>query len=83
MGHETHFSNKFGVKLSLPYPFFNWTLIVVTTMCIVIINVFACALVHFILNLSISYPYLIKSHDFVNNGQEGMKHQMKGAIQAQ
>jgi hypothetical protein len=40
-------------------------------------------LVHLILNLSISYPYLIKFHDFVDNSQEGMKHQMRGATQAQ
>jgi len=32
---------------------------------------------------SISYPYLIKFHDFADNGQEGMKHQMRGATQAQ
>jgi len=36
-------------------------------------------MVHLILSLSISYPYLIKFHDFVDNNQEGMKHQMKGA----
>jgi hypothetical protein len=31
-------------------------------------------------SLSISYPYLIKFHD---NSQEGMKHQTRGATQAQ
>jgi len=38
---------------------------------------------HLILNLNISYFYLIKFHDFANNNQDGMKHQMKNAIQAQ
>ncbi len=38
---------------------------------------------HLILSLSISYPYLIKLHDFVDNSQEGMKHQMRHATQAQ
>jgi hypothetical protein len=27
--------------------------------------------------------YFIKLHDFANNNQEGMKHQMRGATQAQ
>jgi hypothetical protein len=40
-------------------------------------------MVHLILSLSISYPYLIKFHDFVENSEEGMKHQMRGATQAQ
>jgi len=40
-------------------------------------------LVHLILSLCISYPYLIKFHDFADNNQEGMKHQMRGATQAQ
>jgi hypothetical protein len=40
-------------------------------------------LVHLVLSLSISYPYLIEFHDFVGNIQEGMKHQMAGATQAQ
>jgi hypothetical protein len=31
----------------------------------------------------ISYPYLIEFHDFADNIQEGMKHQMGGAAQAQ
>jgi hypothetical protein len=34
------------------------------------------SLVHLMLNFNISYPYLIKIHDFVDNSQEGMKHQM-------
>jgi hypothetical protein len=38
---------------------------------------------HLILSLSISYHYLIKFHDFADNSQEGMKHQMRGATQAQ
>jgi hypothetical protein len=41
------------------------------------------SLVHLLLSLSISYPYLIKFHDFPDNSQEGMKHQMGGATQAQ
>jgi hypothetical protein len=32
---------------------------------------------------SISYPYLIKFHDFADSSLEGMKHQMIGATQAQ
>jgi hypothetical protein len=36
--------------------------------------------VHLTLSLSISYPDLIKFHDFAdNNSQEGMKHQMRVA----
>jgi hypothetical protein len=43
------------------------------------------SLVHLMLSLSISYLYLIKFHDFEDNSnsQEGMKHQMRGEIQAQ
>jgi len=42
------------------------------------------AWVHFILSLCISYPDLIKFHYFADNSQEGMmKHQMRGATQAQ
>jgi hypothetical protein len=41
------------------------------------------SLVHLIRSLSISYPYLIKFDDFADNSQEGMKHQMRGATQAQ
>jgi hypothetical protein len=40
-------------------------------------------LVHLILSLSISYPYLIKKIDFGDNSQEGMKHQMRAVTQAQ
>jgi hypothetical protein len=39
--------------------------------------------VHLIPSLSISYPYLIEFHYFADNSQEGMKHQMRGATQAQ
>jgi hypothetical protein len=35
------------------------------------------------MSFDISYPYLIKFHDFVDKSQKGMKHQMKGATQAQ
>jgi hypothetical protein len=38
---------------------------------------------HLILSLSISYPYIFKIHDFADNSQEGMKHQTRGATQAQ
>jgi hypothetical protein len=41
------------------------------------------SLVHLLLSLSISYPYLIEFHDFADNIQEGMKHQMGGATQGQ
>jgi hypothetical protein len=41
------------------------------------------SLVHLMLSLSISYPYLIEFHDFADNIQEGMKHQMGGATQGQ
>ncbi len=39
-------------------------------------------LVHLIPSFNISYPYLIKFHDFMNNNREEMKHQMRGATQA-
>ncbi len=35
------------------------------------------------LSLSISYPYLTEFHDFVDNIQQGMKHEMRGATLAQ
>jgi len=34
------------------------------------------SLVHLMLSLSISYPYLIEFHDFADNVQQRMKHQM-------
>jgi len=37
---------------------------------------------HLLLSFNISYRYLIKFHDFVDNIQEGMKHQMGGATKA-
>jgi hypothetical protein len=40
-------------------------------------------LLHLILSLSISNPYLTKFHYFADNSQEEMKHQMKGGTQAQ
>jgi hypothetical protein len=40
-------------------------------------------LVHLILSLSISYPYLIKFDYFADNSQEGVKHQMRGVTQVQ
>ncbi len=41
------------------------------------------SLVHLIPSLSISYPYLIEFHDFADNIQEGIKHQMRGATHMQ
>jgi len=41
------------------------------------------SLVHLIISLNVSYPYLIKFHDSMDNSQEGMKHPMIGATQAQ
>jgi hypothetical protein len=41
------------------------------------------SLVHLILSLNISYPYLIEFHDFANKIQQGMKHQMGAATQAE
>jgi hypothetical protein len=79
-GHEIQFSSKFGAKLSLPCPSFLERFQPITAaMCTVAINV----LVHLILSLSISYPDLIKFHGFIDNSQEGMQHQMRGATQAQ
>jgi hypothetical protein len=40
------------------------------------------SMVHLILSLSIAYLYLRKFHDFADNNQEGMKHEMKGTTQA-
>jgi hypothetical protein len=39
--------------------------------------------VHSIPSLSISYPYLIKFHDFADNNQQAMKHQRRGATETQ
>jgi hypothetical protein len=48
-------------------------------MCTVHINVLAPhSCIYLILSLSISYPYLIKFHDFADNSQKGMKHQNEG-----
>jgi hypothetical protein len=79
MGHEIQFSSKFGAKLSLPCPFLERFQPITAAMCAGAINL----LVHLILSLSILYPDLIRFHDFVDNSQEGMKHQMRGATQAQ
>jgi hypothetical protein len=35
------------------------------------------------LSLNISYPYLIKFHEFAHNSQEGMQHEMRGATPEQ
>jgi hypothetical protein len=82
-GHETQFNSKFGAKPSLPCPCFSWTSSPNHCCCSVYCS-YKCSrrLVHLILSLSISYPDLIKFHDFADNSQEGMKHQMRGATQA-
>jgi hypothetical protein len=61
----------------LPSPFFpdRFQPITAAAMCTVAINFLELLM----LNLSISYPYFIKFHDFADNSQEGMKHQMWGA----
>jgi hypothetical protein len=41
------------------------------------------SVVHLMLSHSISYPYLIEFHDFLQNIQQAMKHQMAVATQAQ
>ncbi len=78
--HESQFSSKFGPKLSLPSPLFpeRFQPITAAAMCTVAINFLEPGAFN-ALNLSISYPYLIKFHDFAGNIQEGMKHQMWGA----
>jgi hypothetical protein len=53
--------------------------ITAAAMCTVARNV----LVHLMLSLNISYPDLIKFHEFADNSQEAMTHQMRGATQAQ
>jgi hypothetical protein len=45
--------------------------ITAAAMCTVTTNVLAPRLVHLILSLRISYPDLIKFHDFAHNSQEG------------
>jgi hypothetical protein len=41
------------------------------------------SLLHLILIPSISYPYFIKFHDFAEKSKDGIRHQMRGATQAQ
>ncbi len=50
-------------------------------MCIAAINVLELGA--FSVESQYFIPYLIKFHNFVDNSQEGMKHQMWGATQAQ
>jgi hypothetical protein len=61
----------------LPSPFFpeSFQPIIAAAMCTVAIKFLEPSSFN-ALNLSISYPYLIKFHDFAGNIQEGMKHQM-------
>jgi len=80
-----------GIKLSLATNLvLNWVCLVLSfrerfqpitaaAMCTLTIHVLEPGA----FNLSISYPYLIKFHYFANNSQEGIKHQMRGATQAQ
>jgi hypothetical protein len=78
------------MKLSLPCPCFSWMPSTNHCCCSVYCS-YKCVLsrlVHLILSLSveslsISYPDLIKFHYFADNSQEGIKHQMRGATQAQ
>jgi hypothetical protein len=59
------------LNLSLPCPFAE------------LLPAVYSSLVRLTLSLSVSYPYLIKFHDFADNSQESMKHQIRGATQAQ
>jgi hypothetical protein len=67
--------SKFDAKLSLPCPFFYWTPSTNHCCCNVYCN-YKCAC-----NPESQYPIslLIKFHDFADNSQDGMKHQMRGA----
>jgi hypothetical protein len=60
-GHETQFSSKFGAELSLPSPFFSWTLSTNHCCCCVYCS-YKCSR-RLVLRLCISYPCLIKFHD--------------------
>jgi len=85
-GHETQFSSKFGAKTEFALSFlflscFNQSLLLLQ-LSVVWLEMFP-SLVHLTLSLSISYPDLIKFHDFADNSQEGMKHQMRDVTQTQ
>ncbi len=82
-----------GMKLSLaanlvlnwvcPVLFFSWTPST-NQCCRYVYCRYKCSRASCIyLILSISYPYLIKFHDFADNSQKGMKRQMRGETQAQ
>jgi hypothetical protein len=64
-----------------PVLFFSKRLQPITANAMCTVSIMLLSLTHLI--LSISCGYLIKFHDFANNNQEGMKHQMRGATQAQ
>jgi len=71
-------SSKFGAKLGLPCPFFSW--MPSTNHCCYVYCNYKCEF-----NPESQYfiPLLIKFHEFSDNSQEGMKHQMRGATWAQ
>jgi hypothetical protein len=79
-GHEIQFSSKFGAKLSFPCPFFSWTLS--TNHCCHVYSSYKYSRPDAFNPESQYFIPLIKFHDFVDNSQEGMKHQMTGATQA-
>jgi hypothetical protein len=58
----------------LPCPFFSWTPST-NQCCRYVYCRYKCSrasCIYLILSLSISYPYLIKFHDFADNSQKGM-----------
>jgi hypothetical protein len=67
--------SKFDAKLSLPCPFFSWTPSTNHCCCNVYCN-YKCACNP---ESQYSISLLIKFHDFADNSQDGMKHQMRGA----
>ncbi len=56
--------------------------ITIVNMCTLVRNVFKSGPFN-PQSFNISHPYLIKFHDFADNVQERMKHQMKGATHTQ
>ncbi len=79
---ETHISTTFAANPSSACPFFSRKrLQSITADAMFTVSIMLSSLTHLI--LSISCSYLIKFHDFADNNQEGMKHQMRGATQAQ
>jgi hypothetical protein len=81
--HETEFNNIFGVKLSLPYPFFSWLFSTnhYYAMCIVAIKVIEPSA----FNVESQYfiPLLNKISWFCEQHSRGDETSMGGATQAQ